>query len=60
MTKPTSVDTVADRSFIDTNVLVYADENARSTKKVKKALAMGIEGMTVERFASLYLGNSSN
>lgn len=37
------------------NVLVYADENARSTKKVKKALAMGIEGMTVERFASLYL-----
>ena len=42
------------------NVLVYADENARSTKKVKKALAMGIEGMTVERFASLYLGNSSN
>jgi hypothetical protein len=38
------------------NVLVYADENARSTKKVKKALAMGIEGMTVERFAALYLG----
>jgi DNA polymerase-3 subunit epsilon len=38
------------------NVLVYADENARSTKKVKRALAMGIEGMTVERFASLYLG----
>ena len=37
------------------NVLVYADENARSTKKVKRALAMGIEGMTVERFASLYL-----
>ena len=37
------------------NVLVYADENARSTKKVKKALAMGIEGMTVERFASMYL-----
>jgi hypothetical protein len=40
------------------NVLVYADENARSTKKVKKALAMGIEGMTVERFASLYLGDT--
>jgi DNA polymerase-3 subunit epsilon len=37
------------------NVLVYADENARSTKKVKKALAMGIEGMTLERFASMYL-----
>lgn len=37
------------------NILVYADENARSTKKVKKALSMGIEGMTVERFAALYL-----
>ena len=41
------------------NVLVYADENARSTKKVKRALAMGIEGMTVERFASLFLGKSN-
>ena len=37
------------------DVLVFADENARSTKKVKKALEMGIEGMTVERFAELFL-----
>jgi hypothetical protein len=42
------------------NVLVYANESARSTTKVKKALAMGIEGMTVERFASLYLKNQSS
>ena len=39
------------------HVLVFADENARSTKKVMKALAMGIEGMTVERFAELYLSS---
>ena len=42
------------------NVLVYANENARSTTKVKKALSMGIEGMTVERFASLYMGSRSS
>lgn len=38
----------------DCNVLVFADQNARSTKKVKKALEMGIKGMTVERFAQLF------
>ena len=46
---------VLDSVTSDCHVLVFADENARSTKKVKKALEMGIEGMTVERFAEIFL-----
>ena len=39
VTKPTSVDTVADRSFIDTNVLVYA-EASDAPDKQQAALAL--------------------
>jgi len=43
----------------NTHVLVFPDENSRSTQKVKKALAMGIEGMTVERFAELFMSTET-
>ena len=39
VTKPTSVDTVADRSFIDTNVLIYA-EASDAPDKQQAALAL--------------------
>jgi hypothetical protein len=34
--KPTSVDTVADRSFIDTDVLVYAEASQPAPSWIEK------------------------